>query len=54
MARTKKGSKGGGYDFWSRRPFSGRGHGREMKILCHRAERRIADEEIRKEIRCLE
>ena len=39
MSRTIKGSKGPGYDYWSRRPYSGRGFGPGVKQLCHRAER---------------
>ena len=41
MSRTKRGSKGPGYDYWSRRPYStSYGYGPEIKKLCHRAERR--------------
>ncbi len=50
MSRTKHGSKQPG-EFWSRRPFSSLGYGRELKTLCHRAERRIADREIQRELR---
>ena len=40
MSRTKKGSKGCGYDFWSRRP--GDGHfGPVAKRITKRSERRI-------------
>lgn len=42
MSRTHKGSKAPGYEFWSRRPHSGIGHGAELKRLCHRAERQQA------------
>ena len=48
MARTKKGSKGSGYDFWSRRPHSSNGHGRIVKTFCHRVERRQAADEVRR------
>lgn len=53
MSRSIKGSKGGGYEFWSRRPFSGHGCGREIKTLTHRAERRIAKRGIYCELRDL-
>lgn len=53
MSRSIKGSKGSGYDFWSRRPHSGNGHGREQKQLTHRAERRIARRDILCELRDL-
>ena len=42
MSRTKHGSKGPGYDYWSRRPHSGNGHGPEVKRLCHSVERQQA------------
>lgn len=42
MSRTKRGSKGPGYDYWSRRPHSGNGHGPEVKRLCHSVERQQA------------
>ena len=47
MNRTIKGSKGPGYDYWSRRPHSGRGHGAEVKRLCHSVERQQAKGESR-------
>lgn len=50
MSRTKKGSKGCGYDFWSRRPHSGNGHGRWVKLFCHRVERRQSRELVRNEL----
>lgn len=52
MARTKKGSKQPG-EFWSRRPFSSIGYGKELKKLCHRAERRINADIIRQELELL-
>ena len=42
MSRTHCGSKGPDYDFWSRRPHSGAGYGREVKKRTHRTERREA------------
>lgn len=42
MSRSKKGSKGPGYDYWSRRPGSGMGHGPDVKEVTHRAERQEA------------
>ncbi len=54
MSRSIKGSKGCGYDFWSRRPYSGHGHGRKVKTICHRIERRQADVNILRELRAIE
>lgn len=49
MSRSKKGSKGPGYDYWSRRPCKGTapqgmatGYGPRKKRLTHRSERRQA------------
>ena len=40
MSRTKKGSKGAGYDYWSRRPHSGHhGYGSAAKQKTIRSER---------------
>lgn len=39
MSRTKKGSKAPGYDYWSKRPFSGSGYGKSVKKWTHKAER---------------
>lgn len=41
MSRSKKGSKGPGYEYWSRRPgnFDGPKPGRESKKVTHRLER---------------
>lgn len=42
MSRTRKGTKGCGYEYWSRRPFAGYSPGRDTKTLTHRIERRHA------------
>lgn len=42
VSRTRKGAKSPGSDFWSRRPFSGLGHGPFAKRRTHRAERQRA------------
>lgn len=39
MARTKKGSKSPGYEFWSKRPRSGDVACKKNKQACHRIER---------------
>ncbi len=41
MSRTKKGSKAGGYEYWSRRPFNqcGQTPGPFAKRRTHKAER---------------
>lgn len=52
MARSKRGSKGSGYEFWSRRP--GRwcgGFGPIAKDITHRAERAESKADIRKALR---
>lgn len=47
MSRTIKGSKGAGYDYWSRRPMSGHGYGPEVKRICHGVERMQAKQAAR-------
>lgn len=55
MSRTRRGEKGPGYDYWSRRPYStSYGYGPDIKKLCHRAERVQADRIISKEMEELE
>lgn len=39
MARSKKGAKPPGYDYWTKRPYSSHGFGPEVKKWTHRAER---------------
>ena len=47
MSRTKKGRKGPGYEYWSRRPSKGiTTPGRKTKIITHRQERRIAKRDL--------
>lgn len=50
MSRTIKGSKGPGYDYWSRRhPGNGIiGHGKKVKKRTHKYERQKAKEECRR------
>lgn len=50
MSKTVRGSKGCGYDYWSKRPYSGNGHGKQIKKLTHRAERVIKKEETQEAI----
>jgi hypothetical protein len=54
MARSIKGSKGSGYDYWSRRPHSGNGHGKIVKTFTHRVERQQAKEAVREQLQQLE
>lgn len=54
MSRSKTGGKGPGYDFWSRRPFSGQGSGKWPKKFCKRAERQLEREFVRSELNQLE
>ena len=44
MSRTKKGSKGPGYEYWSRRPakIAFPSPGRETKKITHRQERAVS------------
>ena len=52
MSRSNKGNKPAGFDYWSRRPYSSSyGYGPDIKKLCHRAERRQADEIIQNEVK---
>jgi hypothetical protein len=39
MSRTKKGAKGPGYEYWSKRPMAGQSPGKETKKLTHKIER---------------
>lgn len=47
MARTKRGQKPVGYDYWSRRPTPDMSPGRSAKTMTHRRERIQAKEEIK-------
>ncbi len=48
MSKTRKGSKGGGFEYWSRRPYSGIDYGSDIKKRCKRIERRRARIALRK------
>lgn len=39
MSRTKKGAKGPGYEYWSKRPMSGWGPCKVVKKFTHKIER---------------
>ena len=47
MSRSRKGSKGSGFEYWGRRPFTGYSPGSDTKRLTHRLERRHASRLIR-------
>lgn len=51
MSRTKKGSKGPGYEYWSARPFNAGGGaiGKKAKKRTHKAERAANKKEQRYE-----
>lgn len=51
MSRTKKGSKGGGYEYWSARPHNSAGQspGAFSKRRTHRAERQGGKQELRQQ-----
>jgi hypothetical protein len=48
MSRTKKGSKGPGYEYWSRRPAKMLfpAPGKEAKTITHRQERAAAKRDL--------
>lgn len=50
MSRTNRGSKGPGYEYWSRRPTLDWNIGAEAKRFTHRAERREGEEEISEQL----
>lgn len=48
VSRTKRGSKGAGYDYWGRRAESGNcGYGPDIKKSTHRKERNRAKKKLR-------
>lgn len=49
MSRTKRGEKGPGYDYWSRRhPGNGiDGYGKPIKKLTHKYERQLSKRELK-------
>lgn len=53
MSRSVKGSKGCGYDFWSKRPMSQHGHGRVVKKLTLGIERMRERQMIHDELQLL-
>lgn len=46
MSRTKKGKKGPGYDYWTRRPYSSSGFGPEVKKMTKKKERAQAKQKL--------
>ena len=46
MARTKRGQKPVGYDYWSRRPTPDMSPGRSAKTMTHRRERIQSKEQV--------
>lgn len=49
MSRSKRGSKGPGYDYWGRRPKSGTcGYGKKVKTISKRIERARSKSAVRK------
>lgn len=48
MSRSKRGAKGPGYEYWSKRPCVGMNPGAETKRLTHRLERIQGKQEIQK------
>ena len=41
MSRSRKGKKGPGYEYWSKRPMAGSPPGRISKTITHKKERAI-------------
>lgn len=50
MSRTKKGAKGAGYEYWSKRPLAGDPPGAETKKRTNRIERRKRKVDTKKEV----
>jgi hypothetical protein len=48
MSRSKKGGKGPGHEYWSKRPFSGVNPGKENKKITHRIERARSKQKLKK------
>lgn len=50
MSRTKKGGKGPGFEYWSRRPakVADPEPGRETKKITHRQERAVSKRDLKK------
>lgn len=48
MSRTRKGNKGAGYDYWGKRPLSGRGYGKDIKDATKKIERARSKEATRR------
>jgi hypothetical protein len=51
MSRSVKGSKGCGYEYWSKRPMCYSSPGRWAKQKCHRIERQQDKDLIRAELK---
>ena len=54
MSRTRRGSKGPGYEYWGRRPCSGWNPSKETKVIAHQIERAREKELIHEAIKELE
>ncbi len=50
MSRSIKGSKGPGYEYWSKRPMAGMKPGAETKRMTHKLERLEAKDNIQDEL----
>lgn len=50
MSRTKRGSKSVGYDYWSKRPYSQCGYGKDIKTMTKRKEREQSKTTTRNEL----
>ncbi len=48
MSRTKKGEKGPGYDYWTKRPYSYSGYGPDVKKMTKKKERAVAKQKLDK------
>lgn len=54
MSRSIRGSKGCGYDYWSRRPNNYGSIGKESKRIIHGIERQLSKQIVRRELKELE
>lgn len=50
MSKTKKGSKGPGFEYWSKRPYAGESPGKKTKKRTHKKERLDNKKELKQEV----
>lgn len=50
MSRSKRGGKSPGYEYWSKRPCSTMGHGKDVKQMTKEKERMASKQELQREL----